>query len=133
VATFTNRSKDLFSIVVDVDPVDIHSGSHDVADAAIANIESPLHHLLLRLLQQAPFLTRRDQQLQLFRRVQGFLNGSGTQTEEQQHEIAQTVERALSRCRRSVAVNVAGNRRHAVADAAAQVRNEPARARNAAG
>ena len=34
---------------------------------------------------------------------------------------------ALSRCRRSVAVNVAGNRRHAVADAAAQVRNEPAR------
>jgi len=35
--------------------------------------------------------------------------------------------RALSRCRRSVAVNVVGNRRHAVADAAAQVRNEPAR------
>ena len=34
---------------------------------------------------------------------------------------------ALSRCRRSVAVNVAGNRRHAVADATAQVRNEPAR------
>ena len=34
---------------------------------------------------------------------------------------------ALSRCRRSVAVNVAGNRRQAAADAAAQVRNEPAR------
>src|SRR5512140_3087783 len=38
-----------------------------------------------------------------------------------------TVPGALSRCRRSVAVNVAGNRRHAVADAPAQVRNEPAR------
>jgi len=34
---------------------------------------------------------------------------------------------ALSRYRRSVAVNVAGNRRHAMADAPAQVRNEPAR------
>ena len=31
---------------------------------------------------------------------------------------------ALSRCWRSVAVNVAGNRRHAAADAPAQVRNE---------
>jgi NAD(P)-dependent dehydrogenase (short-subunit alcohol dehydrogenase family) len=31
---------------------------------------------------------------------------------------------ALSRCRRSVTVNVAGNRRHAAGDAAAQVRNE---------
>jgi NAD(P)H-dependent FMN reductase len=37
------------------------------------------------------------------------------------------LKKALSRCRRSVAVNVVGNRRHAVADAAAQVRNEPAR------
>src|SRR6185437_13840045 len=36
-------------------------------------------------------------------------------------------DKALSRCRRSVAVNVAGNRRHAAADATAQVRNEPAR------
>ena len=34
---------------------------------------------------------------------------------------------ALSRCRRSVAVKLAGNRRYAVADAPAQVRNEPAR------
>jgi hypothetical protein len=31
---------------------------------------------------------------------------------------------ALSRCRRSVTVKAAGNRRHAAADAAAQVRNE---------
>ena len=69
-ATFAYRSKNLFSIVVDVDPVDIHSGGHDVADAAIANIESPLHHLLLRLLQETPLLTRSDQKLQLFRRVQ---------------------------------------------------------------
>jgi hypothetical protein len=36
-------------------------------------------------------------------------------------------EWALSRYRRSVAVNVACNRRHAVADARAQARNEPAR------
>ena len=37
------------------------------------------------------------------------------------------VRGALSRCRRSVAVNIAGNRRHVAADAPAQVRNEPAR------
>jgi transposase len=34
---------------------------------------------------------------------------------------------ALSRYRHSGAVNVGGNRRHAAADAPAQVRNEPAR------
>ena len=42
-------------------------------------------------------------------------------------EAREWLYRALSRCRRSVTVNVAGNRRHAAADAAAQVRNEPAR------
>jgi hypothetical protein len=59
-ATFANRSKDLFSIVVNVDPVDIHAGSHDVADPAIADIEDPLHHFLLHLLQQPTFLTGSD-------------------------------------------------------------------------
>src|SRR6476620_12207279 len=53
VATFANSSKDFFSIVVTVDPVDIHPGSHDVADPAIPDIENPLHHLLLRILAGA--------------------------------------------------------------------------------
>ncbi len=40
---------------------------------------------------------------------------------------AEGVDEALSRYRRSAAENVAGNRLHVVADAAAQVRNESAR------
>ena len=42
VSTFPNRSEDLFSIVVDVDPIDVHPGSYYVADRAIAKIENPL-------------------------------------------------------------------------------------------
>ena len=91
-ATFANCSKDLFSIVVNVDPVDIHPGSHDVADSAIANIENPLHHLLLRLLQEPTFLTGSDQKFQLFRGVQGFLDGSCAQAAEPEHKVAQAVE-----------------------------------------
>ena len=91
-ATFANRSKALVSIVVNVDPIDIHTGSHDIADAAIADIENPLHHLLLRLLQQPAFLTRSDQKFQLFRGVQEFLDGSRTETAEPQQQVSQTVQ-----------------------------------------
>jgi len=78
VTTFTNRSKDLLSIILDVDPVYLHSGSHDVTDAAITNIEDPLYHLLLRFLQEPTFLAGSDQKFEFFRGMQGFFSGSWT-------------------------------------------------------
>src|SRR6476620_9636357 len=91
-ATFANRSKDLFSIVVNVDPVHIHTRSHDVADTAITDIENPFHDLLLRFLQEPTFLTSSDQKFQLFRGVQRLLDGSCAQAAEPEHQVAQAVE-----------------------------------------
>ena len=79
-ATIADRSKVLFSIIIHVDPIDIRSGSHDVADAAITDIEDPLD------------LTGGDQKLQFFRRVQRFFTGSGAQTAWSQHQIAEAVQ-----------------------------------------
>ena len=51
VTTFKNRSKNRFSVVVYVDPIEIDPRSHDVANSPVANVENPFHYLLLRLLQ----------------------------------------------------------------------------------
>src|SRR5689334_18740474 len=60
VATLPNPANRFISIIVHVDPVDIHSGSHDVANAAVADIENSFDQFLLCLLQQTAFLTGRD-------------------------------------------------------------------------
>jgi len=69
-AAFANPSKNLLRVIIAVDPLNIHTGSHDVGDAAIADTKDAFDQFLLGPLKQSTFLTGSDQKLELFRGVQ---------------------------------------------------------------
>jgi hypothetical protein len=81
-----------FAVVVGVDPHDLRAWRHHVADAATADADGALDHLLLDMVQQAGATARRDQHLQFLRRVQGLIAGARPQADQTQQQIPQAVE-----------------------------------------